>query len=58
MVKTRKGISLLTDDQVRAIRAALNSGKNITQQMLAEQYSINQTAISDIKNYKTYKDVH
>lgn len=57
MVKTRRGLANLTDEQACAIKRALKAGKNITQSMLAEQYGQSQASISDIHTGKTYKHV-
>jgi hypothetical protein len=48
--KGRHGMTTLTEDDVRAIRAA--SG---TQQALADRYNVSQSIISDIKIRKSWK---
>jgi len=62
MVKTTKGLSALTHDQVRQIRAEYRAKRygtrRVTQQSLAETYGVSQQAISDILSGKTYKDVN
>lgn len=54
MTKTKKGISLLTDEQVCEIR---NNPKRKSQAALAEEFGVSQPAISFVRNYKSYRDV-
>ncbi|UVB02995.1 hypothetical protein IVIADoCa2_18 [Xanthomonas phage vB_Xar_IVIA-DoCa2] len=52
----RNGVNLkLTEDDVRAIKAALSAG--VTQSVLARRFSVHQTAISAIKRGKNYGGV-